>query len=243
MKRLTVFFSFLSFLVFWTFPEHLFCEYSQKQGLGELEAASQSRVGPRVEHHIHNLETEMGYMKQKIENQEATIDTLRQEIVNLIKATKELNAKSHTAQDAKIAKLEKNIEKLLTDIKQFKTHANETADALADAQKNIQTQTNLHTQQSEQVQALEAAMKSLVKALQNKDRDKDKGFSTKESSNQVSSLGSSLGRYRVKSGDSLAKIAKELKVSTKELKELNGLQSDKITIGQELQIPQLKSIQ
>ena len=227
MKKQTVFFYLLALMVFWSFPEHLFCEYPQKQGQNGLsDTTSQNRT----QHYVQNLETEMGYMKQKIENQEATIDTLRQEIVTLIKATKELNSKSHDSQDSKIAKLEKNIEKLLADMKQFKTHANETTESLASTQKNIQSQAEQNKQQSEQVQALETAMKSLVKALQHK------GASPKESI-------SSTGQYRVKSGDSIAKIAKELKCSSKELKELNGLQSDKITIGQELQIPQAKSIQ
>mgnify|MGYP003393985149 CR=1 FL=1 len=49
--------------------------------------------------------------------------------------------------------------------------------------------------------------------------------------------------YCVKSGDTLAKIAKEFKTSSQKLKELNGLKSDKITTGQRLIVPNSEVVQ
>ena len=45
------------------------------------------------------------------------------------------------------------------------------------------------------------------------------------------------GAYTVKSGDTLAKIAKGHSVSVKALKAANGLKLDKISVGQKLKIP------
>ena len=122
----------------------------------------------KMVHNVHNLETEMGYLRQKIDNQETTVDSLREEVVALLKATKELNTKSHDAQSERLAKLEKNFEKLIADMKQFKTHANETAEAITAAQKSLQEQMEQNKLQGKQMQDMEAATKSLVKAMQSK---------------------------------------------------------------------------
>ena len=47
--------------------------------------------------------------------------------------------------------------------------------------------------------------------------------------------------YKVKKGDNLAKIAKKFKVPVCELKEVNNLQSDDLSIGKKLTIPSKKS--
>ena len=44
--------------------------------------------------------------------------------------------------------------------------------------------------------------------------------------------------YKVKSGDSLEKIAKNHRCSVEKIKKLNGLNNDLIVVGQELKIPQ-----
>ncbi|MDB6081341.1 MAG: hypothetical protein JWO53_613 [Chlamydiia bacterium] len=180
----------------------------------------------RLQHSIENHEAEISYLKQKIENQEAIIETLREEVSSLIKATKELSAKSQSAQDAKLSKLEKNLEKLVADMKQFKTHANENAELIEELQKTSRNQAAANKLQENQLEALETALKSLAKAMQ-----------TTLSIPKESAAHTSGSTYRVKNGDSLAKIAKEHNTTTRELKQVNGLQSDKIVTGQELKIP------
>ena len=184
----------------------------------------------RLQHQIHNLETEISCLKQKIENQEATVESQRAEISALIKATKELNAKSHDTQDAKLTKLEKSIEKLVADMQQFKTHANATTDTVAQIQKTLREQEEESRFKSERLQELEAACKSLAKALQNKISQAKDAIGTLVD-DKVSNV------YRVRSGDTLDKIAKENRTSARAIREENGLSSDKITVGQNLKIP------
>lgn len=50
--------------------------------------------------------------------------------------------------------------------------------------------------------------------------------------------GDSPGIYRVASGDTLEKIAKKQKTTIRAIKELNGLENDRIFIGQKLKIPE-----
>jgi LysM repeat protein len=223
MNTQRLFLTLASFTMFWASPEHLFTVPTSSSN---------------IQHTVSNLETELSYLKQKIENQESTIESLRAEVVQLVKATKELHAKSYETQESKIAKIEKNIEKILTDLKQFKAHSNELSDALGATQKS-QTNQGQESKQhlevmQEKVKNLEAALKSLTKAMQ------VKAMNVKISPTQDADASTS-SSYRVKPGDSLAKIAKELKTSARELKELNGLQSDKIAVGQDLLIPPAKN--
>jgi len=188
---------------------------------------SETATAPKMQHTISNLETELSYLKQKIDNQETTIETLRQEISALISATKELAKASQSSQEAKIAKLEKNIEKLIADVKQFKSNANENAELITQTQKSVQKQSEVTKLQEKEMHDVQAALQSLAKAMR----------ASIETTKSVATDGPS-NRYRVKSGDSLAKIAKEQGTSAQALKELNGLQSDKIIAGQELKISQ-----
>ena len=209
----------LTSLLCWQNPTHL-CS----------EQTSLPPSLPRLQHQIQNLEAEISRLQQKIENQEATVESQRQEISALIKATKELNAKSHDTQDAKLAKLEKSIEKLVADMQQFKTHANTTADTVAHVQKTLREQEEESKSKTERLQELEAACKSLAKALQNKISQAKDAIGT-----LVDDKACSL--YRVRSGDTLDKIAKDHKTSARAIREENGLSSDKITVGQNLKIP------
>lgn len=189
-----------------------------------LTAGALNAVPPqmaRERQSVQNFESELSYLKQKVDNQEDRIESLREEIAKLVKATKELTASQASSTDAKVQKVEKNLEKLVSDMKQFKTHANESNELIKELQKAVaQAQANgeLH---SRQVEGLETALKSLTKAMQ----------ADVKSSNQSRSC------YRVKKGDTLEKIAKEFQTTASAIKELNGLSSNTIRLDQELKIP------
>lgn len=187
---------------------------------------AQDATTMRFDHAISNLETEVAYLKQKIENQESRLDTMHKEVKNLLQATKEASQKSITSQEGKIEKTEKALEKLLADVKAIKAHANEMSDSLAEFQKNstLQKEGIDH-----QLKELEASIKNLAKAMQTNIQALVKEEPQKKST-ELS--------YRVKNGDSLAKIAKNFNISMNSLKEYNSLESNKIVIGQELKIPQ-----
>ncbi len=229
---------FLAIMVFTSHSKHLLSEQAVNRPAETPISCLQKMV-----HNVHNLETELGYLKQKIDNQETKIESLRDEVVALLKATKELNTKSQDTQSERLAKLEKNFEKLITDMKQFKTHANETADAIAAAQKSLQEQVEQNKLQGKQMQDMESATKSLVKAMQNKISQAKESFNSLTDSTTEKPTTSQSNHYYVKSGDTLAKIAKEFKTSSQKLKELNGLKSDKITTGQQLLLPNSEVVQ
>lgn len=188
--------------------------FANPQGQGHLAASAK----------VQNLETELNYLKQRISNQETTIDHLRDEVSSLLKAMKEVQAKSHETQDGRLNKMEKSLDKVVQDLKQFKTHSNETNALIDDVKKALSKQGQISDLQNKELKDFEKALKSLAQAMQ-----KNIGLSSFKSSSD--------GSYRVQSGDTLEKIAKDLKVSISELKAVNSLKSDKIQVGQELRIP------
>lgn len=181
-----------------------------------------------LEHRISNLETENSYLKQKIANQETTIDSLRDEMSALIRATKELTDKSSSSSETKIAQIEKNVEKLINDIKQFKNHSNDTADAIQGHQKSLKEFEEGFALQKRQLKEFEEALKSLAKAIST-------GGSPKAEEHLAAKNSTT---YRVRTGDSLGKIAINFKKSVTALREANQLKSDVIVPGQELVIPE-----
>lgn len=190
--------------------------------------ADENASKTHLEHRISNLETENSYLKQKIVNQETTLDSLRDEMSALIRATKELTEKSSSSSETKIAQIEKNVEKLIADMKQFKNHSNDTADALTGHQKSLKEFEETFTLQKKQLKEFEEALKSLAKAMST-------GIPSKPEE-CVATKGKNT--YRVRSGDSLGKIAINFKKSVTTLREANQLRSDVIVPGQELVIPE-----
>ena len=195
----------------------LFLFATMAKGTAEVSpVAAQARVN----HSVQNLESEVSYLKQKIDNQEARIETLREEISKLVKATKELTASHANATDAKVQKVEKNLDKLVSDMKQFKTYSNETSDLLKELQKAVAQTQDESRSHVKQMEGLETATKSLAKAMQSEVTKPTNGKS-----------------YIVKKGDSLEKIAREFATTAQAIKEANGLSSNTIRLNQELQIP------
>ena len=82
---------------------------------------------------------------------------------------------------------------------------------------HFNTLTKKVEEQGRSLKQLEVAMKALLEAVA-----PDKAIG---------------GGYKVKSGDSLEKIAKEHGTTPKVLKELNNLQKDTIYVGQNLVLP------
>jgi len=143
---------------------------------------------------------------------------LRQEIATLVGATREAGSRSSSSQDAKI-------EKLAADLKQFQNHSNSLGEAIAKIHEALASQKEAFSGQAKEVSELESALKNLAKAI-----GSNIATAPKESPAKTT--------YRVRPGDSLAKIAKELKTTQVALKECNNLSSDKIFPGQELRVPE-----
>lgn len=118
--------------------------------------------------------------------------------------------------EKKIADLQRSQEKIAQDLRQLGAHANQTSTALTKMQQEIAQQ----NKRIEEVVKLKGTLSSLSQML-------------KERS------GSETGRsYKVQPGDSLEKIAKQQGTTVEAIKRLNALDSDKIVVGKEIQLPE-----
>lgn len=144
-----------------------------------------------LRHNLHGADIEIKLLEEKLENQSHTkTDT--------------------TAIDRKLALLEKNLEKLNSDLLSLKAFATQTTSSL--------------TQYRDHILEL--------------NRKLDEVGKLRSTLSQMAKTTSTAQTYQVKAGDSLEKIARLHNISIEALKRENKLSSDKIIIGQELTIPQ-----
>ncbi len=183
---------------------------------------SLNRSVQNMSYNISNQDKELAYLKQKIQNQESTLDSMHNEVSSLIKAAKESQKSTGAEVSTKLKGMEKNIDKLVSDLKQFKKHANETSSSFKEIQKTLAEQQEITSLQARQIKELETALRHIATALQTKASD---------------SIIDSNGMYHVKSGDTLDKIAKAHGTTIDAIKKENNLSKDIIYPGQKLQIP------
>lgn len=167
----------------------------------------------RMQHQIATHDQEIEQLQQRFENNESSLEMMRQEVQALLKATKEV------ASDAHVQKLEIGLNKVVGDIKVFQKHVNETITSIHAVTEKMAAQQTMIQSQCKQIQDLEKAVRALTQILQ-KPSAVEKGL------------------YRVKSGDSLERIAKEHGTTAQLIKELNQLKSDTIYAGQQLKLPE-----
>jgi len=125
------------------------------------------------------------------------------------------------ALDRKVIELQKNQERIVSDLKQLATHANQTTSTIAKQQekwRELQQEISSHEAKLAEIVKLKGTLSSVSQML--------KGKSSAD------------GRtYKIKSGDSLEKIAKQQGTNVEAIKQLNDLSSDRIVVGQEIQLP------
>ena len=132
--------------------------------------------------HCYKVEKEI--LEEKLANQEASIESLQQQLKNSRNLTDELNKDKITILERRIASLEKINEGLVADLRQFKTHANETAASLAKFQSKLSSlENNVDTNLGHMKKSLESLMNISKKGIAS------------------SITPSTSGTYRVKAGD------------------------------------------
>lgn len=189
-----------------------------------------------MRHEANNRESEMKVLEEKFSTFEASLDSLRQQILDNTQANKELLKGNSTSLESKINSLETTSKGLVGDIKQLKTHANDSSTALEQVESRFGKLEKMLEAQSKNLGNLEIALSSIMDAIQIKDTPVEKK-SSKTSSKAVAASGATGKTYKVRSGDSLEKIAKENGTTIKMLKEVNQLSNDKIIVGQTLELP------
>lgn len=176
-----------------------------------------------LKHEVDNHETEIHMFEERMVNQESTISSMRQQLLDANQSNKDLLKGNAASWESRIVNVETANKGLAADMRQFKSHANETTEALGLYKQRISDLEKLINVQNQNLENLQAALRSLTEALQ-----------VKEGPIASSEGGKS---YRVKPGDSLEKIAKANGTTIKALKELNNLSNDRINVGQTLQLP------
>ena len=181
-----------------------------------------------LRHELENHETEIRMAEERVDNQEATISALRQQVLDANQSNKDLLKGSSANWDGRVVNIETANKGFVADLRQLKTHANETTEALNQYKQRIAELEKVISQQSQNIESLQAALRSLSDVLLTKEGS---------SVNSTASFSESGKTYRVKAGDSLEKIAKNNGTTVRAIKELNNLSNDKIVIGQALQLP------
>jgi len=186
-----------------------------------------------IRHEVNNHESEIRIYDEKLKNLENIIDSVRDQLTESSQAHKEqLKGNSNTL-ESKITSIENTIKGVVTDLRQFKTHANDSSLALSQYKQKISELEKIVEQQNQNLDHLQAAMRSLMEALVVKE-----SAPGKPSAMAMTAEVSSPGLYRVKAGDSLEKIARLHQTTVSVIKDLNSLTNDRIIVGQVLKIPE-----
>ena len=173
-----------------------------------------------LRHDINCFQTELQILDGKIKNQEDINQKIKQQHLEKLQTKIESLNKFISSLETKAAALESKYTNSTNDISQLSLHANETSLALSQHKEKIKEIENAILSQSSQINEIakvKSSLEDIVKIIKS-----DSGNYT---------------LYKVKSRDSLEKIAKSNNVSVEALKKLNNLENDLIVIGQELKIP------
>ena len=183
------------------------------------ETQPQDRALQTLSYKISAVDQDLSTLKSRIQNQELVLDSMHKEVSSLIKAAKESQSKAFSSSDSRLKSMEKTLESLVRDLKQFKTHANDSVSSIEELQKGLHKYEEVTKQQAAQIKDLESAMRTLVQAIQ-----------------MTGSTASKKEIYKVKSGDTLEKIAKKYNTTVEAIKSENNLTNSTIFSGQELSI-------
>lgn len=180
-----------------------------------------------IKHTLSTQQMEISLLEEKIREKDNVIHTLSKEASGKKPLKFEQILEEFLSLERKVGQIERIQEKMTSDLRQLNVHANQATTALGQhREKMYELEKDLHTstQKIEELAKLKNTLNSISKAMQNK-----------SSSSSSTSTGSTT--YRVKTGDTLGKIAMEHRISVETLKKYNDLENDRIFVGKELKIP------
>ncbi len=186
----------------------------------------------RIQYNNHKISLKC--LEEKIQTQDSTVDSLRQEVLDVLQTNKEIAKSQQQSYGTKFSKFEKDMEKIVGDLKVMKAHVNESSTALHQYQQKFIDLEKSHLQLQQHLSHLENAVRMLMELIGQKD-----GLAAIKPP-EISHKKPEGKSYKVKAGDSLEKIAKEHGTTIQILKEINQFPKDKdtIRIGQQLLIPE-----
>lgn len=188
-----------------------------------------------LRHEVSNHESEIRTFDEKLQNQEASFEQLRQLLTDDVQTQRDFVKASNINLEGKTETLEQSINTLdaavkglTADLRQMKTQANDSVSVLAQHKQKLGELEKLLETQNQHMQNLEAALHSIMEVLQAKQPPKEMAVKVSEGG---------LKTYKVQPGDSLERIARAQKVSVQALRDANQLSNDRIIVGQTLKIP------
>lgn len=187
-----------------------------------------------LRHEVNNHESEIRVYDEKLKNLEYIIDSVRDQLMESSQAHKEQLKGNSNNLESKITSIETTIKGLVADLRQFKTHANDSSVALSQYKQKIIELEKIVEQQNQNIDHLHTAVRTLTEALV----VKEVAPSPPKHSTNTAEATLPPGTYRVKTGDSLEKIARHNHTTVSAIKELNGLSSDRIVPQQLLKMPE-----
>lgn len=215
------------------FPSYPLLSASKRYDYAEEATTAIREVRDSVEdmrHEVSNHEIEIRTFDEKLRNQAITLDDLRHQIIDTLQTNKEFIKGSSTQLEARVNSLETTLKSLTADMKQLKTHANEVSGSLELYGEKIQRLEKFIEVQNKNIANLEAALTSIASAFEVKE-------SITSPAKEKNKEAASAKKYRIKSGDSLEKIARNNGTTIRILKELNQLTDDRILVGQTIELP------
>lgn len=168
-----------------------------------------------IKHDLNTYEIEHHVLEGKLIDQEQTISLLKGQIAELKSGKLESFMQEVQTLEKKLHQISKKQDKIVSDIRQLSSHANDTTTALSQYKEKIAHFEKAISTQNQQLKEL-AKLKDGVAKLTKLERQ---------------------NVYSVKSGDSLEKIARENGTTVEELKKLNQMTTDLIVVDQLLNLP------
>ncbi len=163
-----------------------------------------------LKHTLKGTQVELNILEEKLKKQEALLATNKQPQQKsdpLVQQVSNL--------EKEIAHLRSIQERTLHDLEHLRSHANETSAAM----QSFSQEFGLQNKKFEEISKLKTTLSTLSKSI---------------SAPQETG---SFSVYRVKSGDTLEKIARMHNTTVAELKRINHLEHDRIMTGQDLKLP------
>lgn len=162
---------------------------------------------------LEEVRIELGDVKHALNATQVELRLLEEKVSH----TKEVDNISQqiAAIEKKISHLEKAHERTMADVRQLSHLSGQTAEALSEYKDKCRDL----DQRFDELAKLKTTLSSISKSLAPKPA-------------------ASVGTYKIQPGDSLEKIARKYNTTVETLKKLNHLESDRIIVGKEIQIPE-----
>ncbi|MES2344439.1 MAG: LysM peptidoglycan-binding domain-containing protein [Chlamydiota bacterium] len=161
-----------------------------------------------LKHALHATQVELNILEEKVKKQDAILAQNKQPSLN------QTLLQQISECEKKINNLHKIQEQIIEDLKNFQSYAQDASHTLQMLSQEIKAQ----NKKFDELSKIKATLSSLSQTM----------YGSRDSTNAT---------HRVKSGETLKKIAEMHHTTVAELKKLNKLENDRIVINQELKLP------